>query len=156
MFGHLAFDAARCQRLFETTGARSALHRRIRSASRLFCGPRRLIFVVTYTFEFLAAKGAQRQIARRFIAGVKMLMPPIFRRHHHAAFMPVVFLDRRAIGPDQRITFAAKDDHMGAGVMAMSFLVGSDGKFRNMTGGGIFRQLEFDVTPAGAALVVFQ
>src|SRR5688572_15962384 len=138
MFGHLALDAALGQYLLKPLAHDRLLIGVFNLRAALFAVERGLIFVAAYTFEFLAAKGAQRQVARRFVAGVKMLMPPIFRRHHHAAFMPVVFLNRRAVGPDQRITLAAKDDHMRAGVMAMGFLIGSNGKFRNMAGGGIF------------------
>ena len=40
--------------------------------------------------------------------------------------------------------------------MTMGFLIGSHRELRNMTSGAVFRQLEFDVAPAGAALFVFK
>src|SRR5258706_5725499 len=43
---------------------------------------------------------------------------------------------------------------MGAGAVAMSFFISAHGKFRDVARSSVFRQFEFDIAAAGAALVV--
>src|SRR5687767_14390541 len=49
-------------------------------------------------FEFSAA-GPQRQVTRRFIAGVKMLVKPEIRRHHYSSGLPVEAFDLLSLRP---------------------------------------------------------
>src|SRR5689334_4740277 len=130
MLGHLTFEAALRQRRFEPL-----------AHDRLFVGVfdlRPALFTIEgtliarpYTLILFTAEGAERQIPRRFGSRVEVLMPPIFRRHHHAAFVPFVFFDRRAVGPDERVTFAAEDDHVRAGAVPVRLFVSADREFRD-------------------------
>src|ERR1051325_4312436 len=69
---------------------------------------------------FLAAEGAQRDIARRSRAGVEVLMQLPVWRYDHAALFLVVALDRRAVGPDERVALAAENNDVRAGSVAMA------------------------------------
>src|SRR4029077_2779983 len=57
----------------------------------------------------LPAAPAQRQIARRFGAGVKMLVEPLIGRHDRAAGSPVDALHVLALRPEYRISLAGED-----------------------------------------------
>src|SRR5207249_2969162 len=77
----------------------------------------------------------ERQIARRRLADVEMLMIDRVRRHDHGADLPVVAHRLLpAVRPHQRVALAAQDDHMRAGRMRMRLLVGRDRKLRDVRG----------------------
>src|SRR4030095_15235767 len=128
MLGHLTAHAAKRQRLFEPLAHQRILIRVFDLRSALLTVDGALI-VFSDAAKFLAAESAQRQIARWLVASVKILMPPVSRRHHHATLAPVVLFYRRTVRPDQRVPFAAENNDMGACAMAMSLLVGPHRKF---------------------------
>ena len=63
-----------------------------------FLAVERRLVLLAGALIFFAAKCAQGKVTRRPVAGVEMLMPPLFRWYDHAVFMPGVLFDRRAVG----------------------------------------------------------
>src|SRR3990172_9085353 len=99
----------------------------------------------------LSAAPAKRQIARRDIAGVEMLVKPVGRRHDHASRLPIITLDRLPLRVHERISLAAKNDYVRAGTVKMGLLVRAHGKLRDMGAHRILGNLEAHLRAAGAA-----
>src|SRR4051812_35305977 len=57
---------------------------------------------------------AQREIARRVRAGIKMLMKPLVRRHHDTPRPPIDPLWFFPLRPENRITLTTENDDVGA------------------------------------------
>src|ERR1051325_3519039 len=108
MVRHLAHQAFLRQRLLEHPPHRRIFVLVFDLIAALAAVDRPLIFCRDAAV-FLAAEGAEREIARRSRAGVEVLMPPPVRRYDHAALFPVVAPDRRAVGPDERV--ARSEEH---------------------------------------------
>src|SRR3990172_8473181 len=83
-----------------------------------------------------------------------MLVEPLIGRHDDAARFPIDALWRFALRPENRVTLPAENDHMGAGAMAVPFLVSADVELRDMRAHGVLRQIELHVGAALAALTV--
>src|SRR5262249_38555381 len=83
-----------------------------------------------------------------------MLMKPLIRRHHDAPPLPVDAPPFFTGRPQDRIALAAKNDHMRAWAMLMSFLVRADGELRDMGAHGVLCQIELHIRAALAALIV--
>src|SRR5207248_1424682 len=76
----------------------------------------------------LAGAPADGQVAGGLAAGVEMLMPGLILGHERGARSPVDPLALAGFVPVQGVAGAADDDHIGAGAMPMSLLVGPDRK----------------------------
>src|SRR5215208_4463423 len=81
-----------------------------------------------------------------------MLVEPALRRHDDGAVVPVEAFRFLALRPHEGITFAADDDDMRAGTMAMGLFVGADRKFRNVHGHGILAKLDLNVAAPSPSL----
>src|SRR5437660_11764986 len=149
-FGLWLFRAKRVVRTHLTRGA-GFFHRRFEVAvhGRIFVLefdlPAPLLhagvgrtFAVLHSHEAKApATPAERQIARRFCAGVQMLMKPLVRRHHDAPWLPVHALHLLALQPENGVTLAAENDHVSPGSVAVGFFVGPHRKLRDMRRHGL-------------------
>src|SRR6476660_4282061 len=81
---------------------------------------------------------AQGQITRRFGAGIQMLMEPLIRRHNNAAGFPIDALHRLPFRPQNRVALPREDNDVRTRTVPVPFLVGSDGKLRDVRAHGIF------------------
>src|SRR5262245_11302876 len=66
----------------------------------------------------------QRQVARRYLSNVKVLVKPFVRRHKHAPFMPrsdELFL---ALFPQDRIALASRNHNDPPGPVPVRLLIG--------------------------------
>src|SRR6266542_774934 len=97
---------------------------------------------------------ADREVARRVVARVEVLVPPEARRHEERARLPVDLAHlARAVRPHERVALAAEHDHVVAGAVAMSLLVRADGEFGDVRDHRVVGELEPDVLAPGTALV---
>ena len=93
----------------------------------------------------LAAE-TERQVARRPLAGVEMLVEHLIRRRKHHAVLPLhALVIALAVIPEQAIAAAVDEQHMQAGAVAVALLVGADRHFGNMRADRAFTQEELYV-----------
>src|SRR5262245_13882492 len=72
---------------------------------------------------------AEGQIARRFCAGVEMLVEPSIGGNNDASRLPINPLHLRACRPQYRVALAGQDNNVRAGTVPVAFLIGPHGKF---------------------------
>src|SRR5262245_8377242 len=96
----------------------------------------------------------ERQISRRFCAGVEMLVEPPIGRNNDAARLPIDPLHLLAFRPQYRVALAGQDNNVRAGTVPVALLIGAHGEFGDMRAHGVFRQVELHVATALAALAV--
>ena len=95
----------------------------------------------------------EREIARRRLAGIEVLVEPHIRRDDERADLPVVALGLLAFRPHQRIALAGQDDNVGARPVRMALLVGADRELRDVPVHRALGHGEADVPAARAALL---
>src|SRR4029077_2361790 len=79
-----------------------------------------------------AAEDFERQVTRRFSAGVEVLVKPPLWRNDDGSRLPIDPSHFLPLGPEQRITFARENKHMRAGAVAMRLFIDAHRKPRNM------------------------
>src|SRR5215470_174907 len=139
---HSATCAYRMHRRFEIlVDARILVLELDLAAAQLYAGKRAAFAVLRAHKSITPVIPAQREIARWRGAGIKMLVKPLIWRHDDTSPLPIDAPRLFTRRPQYGIALAAKNNHMRAWPMLMSFLVGADGEFRDMRAHGVLCQV---------------
>src|SRR3954469_23046952 len=123
----------------------------------------RLIFMLEHVTAFgladdrhpgmadLTQTTAQREMARRFLAGNEVMMKPTLRRYEETAATPIKAHEFASRRPHQRIAFAAEHDHLRPRSMLVRFFVSARLDPHDVADHGVPREMETETAKADAA-----